>query len=284
MDGIPPTERLNLSKICGTKHAELITKMEKDIVVRYWRRKKDYVFEEGRILKSVAKLGDIKDIIPITFSGDFDYCTINEDLYLFYNLESEQRVDVYKVNEDVKNITQVGSIKPESYFDTIAVIGAYRNNIYINAYQRGKSNIYKYDVKKNNYLKFITLENETIGDLYLIDDLFYTNISSYLYKIEYNKITKVSTDRISGYLRSINNNLYSFRNFGSQTSTGSYSFEIHKFNKNTNKLDYLGDTELKTNGQVVLTPFPDTDIFAFLGYKSIHYFLKELYLTEKREE
>ena len=298
VDGIPPTERLNLSKIGGEKLIEIGIKTETSINSDLWKKGNKFVYlnRENRNkphnLYIINSDGSIERKIEIKEDiyrrEEIRVATVKNSIYLLIDMQYGTTVDLYKLNED-NSRTKIKSInKPNDYSNgNVRFCGVKNDDLYINIYNYQSSIVYKYNTVANSLTKAYSFYGY-IDFMYLINGDFYTREGRNggvlnLIKDGSSEITEIC-QKISNLIYVIDNEIYHFipKN---DASGGTQSFRIHKFNFDTNKFDFIKEDRMKIGDGSYYKLLPKMNYFVLaLSIGEILRYVKELYLTEKREE
>lgn len=178
VDGIPPTERLNLSKIGGEKYVTLDVKLDFERLFNpAWERENDYIgMTRGsnyHDIYRIEKNGKCELLVHLTFSdygGERSYgeiCVINEKIYFAENKETSRYYDseirIYLIDEVKKTATLLNSLKKINVTN-FRICGIENENIYLLANDRsiGNFNILKYDIKNNTFTEMYRFINDIV--------------------------------------------------------------------------------------------------------------------------
>lgn len=299
VDGIPPTERLNFSKIGKEKLIEIGIKTETSINSDLWKKGNKFVYlnrnnrntphnlyiinSDGSVERKIEIKEDIyrRETIKVA--------TVKDNIYLLIDMQIGTTIDLYKINDD-NSKTKIRSInKPNDYVNgSVSFCGVKNDDLYINVYNYQSSIVYKYNTVTNSFTKAYSFA-DYIGFMYLINGDFYTREGRNggvlnLIKDGSSQITEICQN-VTGVIYVVNSEIYQFREIGDNISEGKRSYGVDKFNFKTNKFDFIKEDRMKVGNGAYYTILPNTNYFVFaLSIGEILRYVKELYLTEKREE
>lgn len=296
VDGIPPTERLNLSKIGGEKLIEIGIKTETEISSNLWRKENKFVYL-NHVSNYVYKLtivnsdGSIHKQIEIKVSefGTVEVATIKNEIYLLIYSRNSDYIDFHKINEDgIK--TSIKRINKPLDFENIKFCGVKNDDLFIYILGRNKK-IYKYNIVENTFTEAFNVANN-IDFLYLVNNDFY--VKTYQGSGVLNVIKDGTTEMteicqyVNGDIRVINNEIYQFKSLGGEIKGlgfSYYNYEISKFDFLSNTFKKIKDScYIKGNNFKYQILLPKMEYFVYSAGGKIFRYVKELYLTEKREE
>lgn len=298
VDSIPPTERLNLSKIGKEKLIEIGIKTETEISSNLWRKENKFVYL-NHVSNYVYKLtivnsdGSIHKQIEIKVSefGTVEVATIKNEIYLLIYSRNSDYIDFYKMNEEgIK--TSIKRIKKPLDFENIKFCGVKNDDLFIYILGRNKK-IYKYNIVENTFTEAFNVANN-IDFLYLVNNDFY--VKTYQGSGVLNVIKDGTTEiteicqYVNGDIRVINDEIYQFKTLGGGTSGGIgfeyYDYDIYKFDFLSNTFKEIKGGYIKgyNDKYYILLPKMEYFVYAVPSTGEILRYVKELYLTEKREE
>ena len=295
VDGIPPTERLNLSKIGGEKLIEIGIQLDEDVYhiqSNLWKRKNEYVFiGHSTSLNQLAlfiinKDGSTNKTVSIFthINNKYDVCTLKDDIYIL-EYANNGGTSLFKLNDIDNSLTLVCSLPYHESLSSASFCGIKNNKIYITSQGRDGVRIYMYDVNTNDITQAYKFNNDYIDFMYLINNDFYMKDGDFLKKISDNSVEITTLCRISGILIEINNELYEFKNVSPSFSDGRVAYQISKFNFNGYFETIYDKKEFRLQDKKLTILLPKAKEFTYVGEnKFIKRYVKELYLTEKREE
>lgn len=287
---------MNLSKIGGEKLIEIEVNTEKKISSRLWEKDNNIVFLEHNSnydfnLYIAKKDGSIvKNMhLPVTEFGEIDVATFNNEIYLLMREKYGTKADLYKLDKNYYK-TKIGTIQKEGSNGYVRFRGIKDGEFYITSYNEHyrTSDIYKYNINSNTATRLLRMDNE-VYFMYLLNGIFYFKCGSslYLMKVKDNTVTKLC-DNISGYVHVINNEIYQFNSQDRGNFDGiSYTrYDVSKFDFSEKKFKFIKQALLKSdNSSEIYTFAPKMDYFMYASANgNITRYVKELYLTEKREE
>lgn len=215
--------------------------------------------------------------------------TVKDNIYLLIDMQIGTTIDLYKLNDD-NSKTKIGSInKPNDYtYGSVRICGVKNDDLYINIYNYQSSTVYKYNTITNSFTKAYSFV-AYIDFMYLINGDFYTRegknggVLNFI-KDGSSQITEICQN-VTGDIYVVNSEIYQFREIGDNISEGKRSYRVNKFNFKTNKFDFIKEDRMKVGNGAYYTILPNTNYFVFaLSIGEIIRYVKELYLTEKREE
>lgn len=288
VDGIPPTERLNLSKIGGEKYLEIRIKFDESSGLTYsspfWQRKKDYITVQNR--RGLYKFNDSGECEELYSLGDgYEVCVINEKIYLTRCPYRTDNIEIFSFNEDKKELTEIGKIK-YGFITEYKIQGVEGNNIYIYfVSERSGSDVhlYTYNIETNTITEINKFLGVSLGFMYrLNNEMYFKNYrDNMLCKLEEKNLTEICN--CPGELIMVNDELYSLNivpNSGHNASMDVYKFNQNKFTNIKNGVSI----DIDDNGSFSI-PLPNAKRFThWTSNMNLLTNVKELYLAEKREE